>query len=188
MNPSLVALTIVGALCLAFSALVTAVESAHLSRRQQTGEPSEAPGPLLYALAIVDLAADLGAAAVAALALLHVNHDPSPLEWTALVLVVTLVLLIPCEVVPRQLGAVDPQRTLRRWGPWVRPSIAVVRPFAAALARLSEGLQRIVAGSLRAARLTAEDVRSAVTTVDQHLELESEERDMVHSIFTFGRR
>ncbi|MFN2431778.1 MAG: hemolysin family protein [Gemmatimonadota bacterium] len=186
MSP-VVLLALLFALCLLLSMLFTAVESAHLARRSAAGEGEEAPPDLLHALALGDLACDLGAAAAAALGLRFLYAgDPGAGAWTALVLGLTLVLLIPCEMVPRQVAAVDPGRTLRRWGPWLRPWLWITRPFAGALTRLSSGLRRVVAGSLRVVRLTTDDVRSVVETVDQHLELENEERDMVQSIFAFG--
>jgi putative hemolysin len=178
------------ALCLLLSILFTAVESAYdaLATGKGGDEPApEIPEDLLNAFAVGNLLADIGAAASAALGLrLIVGGDPGIVAWAILILTLTLVLLIPCEMVPRSLGALNPTRTIGRWSGWLRPWLWLSRPIATGLTRLGQGIQRTVAGGLRAVRLTPADVRSAVETADAHLALESEERDMVNSIFSFG--
>lgn len=190
MNP-LAGLALLFILCLIVSTLFSAVESAY--RRVKSGavqgsrRPVDVPDDLLHALVLGNLAANFGAAASAALALLLLRQgDPGLGAWILLVLGLTLVLLIPCEMIPVSVGAVDPAATVRRWGKWLRPWLWVSRPAALVLTRLSAGVRKAVSRGLRVARLTPEDMRSVVQRTGEHMALESEERDMVHSIFSFG--
>jgi putative hemolysin len=183
-------LALLFALCLVLSVFFSALHTAY-GLVKRGGAPDAAPAPvpddLLNSLVLGNLAANIGAASSATLALrlLH-GGEPGALAWVVLVLSLTLVLLIPCEMIPQSVGAIDPAATVRRWGGWLRPWLWLARPFAAVLTRLSAVVRGLVSGGLRAARLTPEDVRTAVEGTSEHLELESEERDMVHSIFSFG--
>jgi CBS domain containing-hemolysin-like protein len=148
----------------------------------------EAEDRLQHALGVLNLAVDLGAAASAAFALrLLAGGDPAAGAWTVLVLGVALVLLIPCESLPRALGAAHPRTAERLVRPFVAPWLALARPFTSPLGRLAAAVRRVLAPRAgEPGRLTSEEVRSAVESADEHLDLESQERDMVHSIFTFG--
>ncbi|HEY7529327.1 MAG TPA: hemolysin family protein [Gemmatimonadota bacterium] len=143
---------------------------------------------LQHALGVLNLAVDLGAAASAAFALRRIEGaDPGVAAWAGFVLGVALVLLIPCEALPRALGAAHPRAAERLVRPLVAPWLALARPFTSPLGRLAAAVRRVLTPRAgEPGRLTSEEVRSAVESADEHLELESEERDMVHSIFTFG--
>jgi putative hemolysin len=187
MNP-LAGLALLFTFCLLLSILFTAMGSAYAEVRARAaadGSGREVPDDLFHALALGNLAADLGATAAAALGLRLLHPDqPGPGEWVALGLGLALVLLVPCEVLPRALGAAGAEATVRRWEPLLRPWLRLSRPFAAALTAAAGGVRQLVSGGIRVARLTTEEVRTAVETADD--ELEREERDMVHSIFSFG--
>ena len=153
-----------------------------------SAEDDEEEDRLQHALGVLNLAVDLGAAASAAFALPYLaGVDPGVPAWTALVLGVALVLLIPCEALPRALGAAHPRTAARVVRPLVAPWLALARPLTSPLNRLAASVRRVLAPRAgEPGRLTSEEVRSAVESSDEHLDLESEERDMVHSIFTFA--
>jgi CBS domain containing-hemolysin-like protein len=178
------------ALCLTLSTLFTALESAYRLAKSGLGGQGAPPvvsDDVLHALILGNLAANFGAAASATLALpILTGGPPAPWQWAALVLGLTLVLLIPCEAVPASVGARRPAATIRRWEPWLRPWLRASRPAAALLTRLSSAVRAMVFRAAGGSRMTPEDVRSVVEKTGEHLELEREERDMVHSIFTFG--
>jgi CBS domain containing-hemolysin-like protein len=176
--------------CLALSTLFTALESAYRLAKSGLGGPGAPPAvsdDVLHALVLGNLAANFGAAASATLAVpILAGGAPALWQWAALVLGLTLVLLIPCEAVPASVGARRPAATIRRWEPWLRPWLRLTGPAAAWLTRLSSAVRGVVFQAAGGSRLTPEDVRSVVEKTGEHLELEREERDMVHSIFTFG--
>lgn len=189
MSP-LAGLAIVCGLCLVLSALFTALESAYRTLRDGRAPDSpeaQPPDDLLHALVLGNVAANFGAAASATLGtrLLH-GGDPGPGGWALLALGLTLVLLIPCETIPVSVGAIDPARTIRRWSPWVRPWLWISRPAAKVLTRLSGWVRAGVSRVLGTGRLTADDMRTVVERTGRDLELETDERDMVQSIFSFG--
>ncbi len=178
------------AVCLVLSTFFTALESAYrLARhgRGGPGAPVEVPDDVLHALILGNLAANFGAAASAMLGLRELTGGaPAPWQWALLILGLTLVLLIPCEAIPASVGAQHPAQTIRRWGPWLAPWLRLSRAPAALLTRLSAAVRAAVTRGPHAAQLTTDDVRSVVESTGEHLKLESEERDMVHSIFSFG--
>lgn len=146
------------------------------------------PRRLLIALLTGSTVVSVLAATVAALLTSRIMGDARG-TWLFFVLdvaVVTLVLLIAGEILPKLVAIHDPLRwSLRVSGflsilTWIlTPVIAVLLPFTEAFAR-TLGIEK------RRLWISEDEIKSLVEVGEEHGALETSEREMIHSIFEFG--
>ena len=102
--------------------------------------------------------------------------------------VMTLVMLVFAEVVPKMIVVQDPTRWARRMAPFLNLMARLLRPITWALLGITHWLIRLFGGDPNAPGpyVTEEDIKALVSVGETHGVLEEEEKEMIHSIFEFG--
>jgi putative hemolysin len=100
-------------------------------------------------------------------------------------IVVSVVVLIFCEIAPKTAAVQDPERFARALVNPVYAAAWVLRPIIMVLTFLTTFLIRMLGGQIRRRGpfLTEEELRLMVTVGEQEGVLEEEETEMIHGIF-----
>ncbi|HUP18949.1 MAG TPA: hemolysin family protein [Gemmatimonadota bacterium] len=182
----------------AAAAFFSACEAAFLSLAGPPSEPPETapsgparllarPERLQHALALGHLLAVVWTAALAwEAARAWTGPRPGWAMWAAAVVVAALGLVVAGELVPKALAT-------ERAGPWARRAAPVLRvwlilaaPVTAAAGAVTRAVERSVGPGPAAAPISSEDVRTALAETTARAGLETGEREMITSIFSFG--
>jgi len=102
--------------------------------------------------------------------------------------VMTVVILVFSEIVPKMVVVQDPTLWARRMAPFLEIMARVLRPVTWALVGFTHWLIRLFGGDPNAPGpyVTEEDIRALVNVGESHGALEEEEKEMIHSIFELG--
>src|SRR6266568_1509920 len=102
--------------------------------------------------------------------------------------VISLVVLIFCEITPKTAAVQNPVRWARIFIRPVRGAAWVLTPIVWSLSAITNFLVRIVGGQMkhRGPFVTEEELRLLVTVGEEEGVLEEEETEMIHSIFEFA--
>src|SRR3989440_1391996 len=101
---------------------------------------------------------------------------------------ISLVVLIFCEITPKTAAVQNPLRWARVLGRPVRFFAWLLQPVVSTLGAITNTLVRLVGGQIkyRGPFVTEEELRLLVTVGEEEGVLEEEETEMIHSIFEFA--
>lgn len=143
------------------------------------------PNVFLSTILIVNSVAVIIASSLATVLALRFSASLGALASTVLI---SLVVLIFCEITPKTAAIQNPVRWARALVGPVRLTAWLLRPLVEVLSAITNGLVRLMGG--RTVRhgpfVTEEELRLLVTVGEEEGVLEEEETEMIHSIFEFA--
>jgi CBS domain containing-hemolysin-like protein len=103
-------------------------------------------------------------------------------------LVMTIVLLVVGEIVPKMVVVQDASRWAPRFAAFLQVVYVVLRPVTWTVVGFTSWLIRLFGGDPAKAGpyVTEDDIRTLVNVGEKQGVLEEEEKEMIHSIFEFG--
>jgi magnesium and cobalt exporter, CNNM family len=103
-------------------------------------------------------------------------------------IVISLVVLIFCEITPKTTAVQNPLRWARILVNPVRAAAWLLHPLIVTLSAITNTLIRLIGGQIkhRGPFVTEEELRLLVNVGEEEGVLEEEETDMIHSIFEFA--
>ena len=189
----LVIMLILCALASATETALTSVSRIKLRNLAEEGDQKAAeiqqllanPNVFLSTILIVNSVATIVASSMATVLALRFSAT-----WGELIssLLLSLVVLIFCEITPKTAAVQNPLRFARAMIHLVRGTAWLLRPVVWALSGITRGLVRLMGG--QAVRhgpfVTEEELRLLVTVGEEEGVLEEAETEMIHSIFEFA--
>jgi putative hemolysin len=144
------------------------------------------PNAYLSTILIVNTVAIIVASSSATLLALHLYHEQVA-EWLVS-LVLSLVVLVVCEITPKTLALQRAERVALRLAPLVAGATLVMRPVVYVLTAVTRLILRILGGKaeVRGPFVTEEELKMLVTVGEEEGVIEEEEREMIHGIFEMG--
>jgi len=145
------------------------------------------PNAYLSTILIVNTVAIIVASSSATLLALHLYHERVA-EWLVS-LVLSLVVLVACEITPKTLALQRAERVALRLAPLVAGATLVMRPVVYVLTAVTRLILRILGGGkaqVRGPFVTEEELKLLVTVGEEEGVIEEEEREMIHGIFEMG--
>lgn len=143
------------------------------------------PNVFLSTILVVNSVATIVASSLATLLALRFSQTWGDLVET---LILSLVVLIFCEITPKTAAVQNPLRWARVLVDPVRGAAWLLGPIIWALSRITNSLVHLLGG--QAVRhgpfVTEEELRLLVTVGEEEGVLEEAETDMIHSIFEFA--
>lgn len=143
------------------------------------------PNVFLSTILIVNSVAVIIASSMATVLALRFSETLGELISTVLI---SLVVLIFCEITPKTAAVQNPLRWARVLAGPVQGTAWLLRPIVWVLSTVTNGLVRLLGG--HAVRhgpfVTEEELRLLVTVGEEEGVLEEEETEMIHSIFEFA--
>jgi putative hemolysin len=102
--------------------------------------------------------------------------------------IMTVVVLIFAEIVPKMVVVQNPTLWARRLAPFLNFMSKLLQPVTWTLVGLTHSVIRLFGGDPNAPGpyVTEEDIRALVEVGETHGALEEEEKEMIHSIFELG--
>jgi putative hemolysin len=103
-------------------------------------------------------------------------------------IVMTVVILVFGELIPKMLVVQDAALWARRLAPFLDFIVRLLRPITWAVSGITGGFVRLLGGDPNAPGpyVTEDDIRALVNVGESHGALEEEEKEMIHSIFELG--
>jgi putative hemolysin len=143
------------------------------------------PNTFLSTILIVNSVATIVASSMATVLSLKFSESWGELIST---LLLSLVVLIFCEITPKTAAVQNPLRWARVLVGPVRAAAWLLRPVVWALSAITTALARLLGGRavLHGPFVTEEELRLLVTVGEEEGVLEEEETEMIHSIFEFA--
>jgi putative hemolysin len=144
------------------------------------------PNAYLSTVLIVNTVAIIVASSAATLLALHLYHERVA-EWLVS-LILSLVVLIACEITPKTLALQRAERVALRLAPLVAGATVVMRPVVYVLTAVTRLILRILGAKaeVRGPFVTEEELKMLVTVGEEEGVIEEEEREMIHGIFEMG--
>ena len=144
------------------------------------------PNAYLSTILIVNTVAIIVASSTATLLAIHLYQDRVA-EWLVS-LVVSLVVLVLCEITPKTLAIQRAERVALALARPVAVATYVMRPVVAVLSGLTKLIIRVVGGKaqVRGPFVTEEELKMLVAVGEEEGVIEEEEREMIHGIFEMG--
>ena len=144
------------------------------------------PNAYLSTILIVNTVAIIVASSTATLLALHLYRERVA-EW-AVSLVLSLVVLVACEITPKTLALQRAERVALRMARLVAWATLVLRPVVFVLTAVTRLILRIMGGraQVRGPFVTEEELKMLVSVGEEEGVLEEEEREMIHGIFEMG--
>ncbi len=144
------------------------------------------PNAYLSTILIVNTVAIIVASSAATLLALHLYHERVA-EW-AVTLVLSLVVLVACEITPKTLALQRAEKVALRMARLVAWATVVMRPIVFVLTVITRLILRILGGraQVRGPFVTEEELKMLVSVGEEEGVLEEEEREMIHGIFEMG--
>jgi putative hemolysin len=111
---------------------------------------------------------------------------PQAALWSTVVM--TIVILLCGEIIPKTVAVSDAERWAIRLAPVLRRAAVVLNPLASAALAVTNLVVRMLhlAPASRGPFITEEDIRTLVDVGAEQKVLEEQERDLIHSIIEFG--
>jgi putative hemolysin len=142
------------------------------------------PNTYLSTILIVNSVAVIVASSMATLLSLRFSASFGELISTVLI---SLVVLIFCEITPKTAAVQNPLRWARALVPLVRGTAWLLHPIIVLLSKITNFLVRTMGGQVkRGPFVTEEELRLLVTVGEEEGVLEEDETEMIHSIFEFA--
>ncbi|HCJ36149.1 MAG TPA: hemolysin, partial [Ktedonobacter sp.] len=143
------------------------------------------PNKLLSTILIVNSVAVIVASSMSTVLALRFSATFGELISTILI---SLVVLIFCEITPKTAAVQNPLRWARVFGRSVRATAWLLQPVVLTLGAITNSLVRLMGGQMkyRGPFVTEEELRLLVTVGEEEGVLEEEETEMIHSIFEFA--
>jgi magnesium and cobalt exporter, CNNM family len=144
------------------------------------------PNGYLSTILIVNTVAIIVASSAATLLALHLYRERIA-EWLVS-LVLSLVVLLACEITPKTLALQRAERVALRMAPLVAGATFVMRPIVFVLTSVTRLILRMLGGraQVRGPFVTEEELKMLVSVGEEEGVLEEEEREMIHGIFEMG--
>ncbi len=144
------------------------------------------PNAYLSTILIVNTVAIIVASSTATLLALHLYRQRVA-EW-AVSLVLSLIVLVACEITPKTLALQRAERVALRMARLVAWATLVMRPVVFVLTAVTRLLLRMMGGKaqVRGPFVTEEELKMLVSVGEEEGVLEEEEREMIHGIFEMG--
>jgi CBS domain containing-hemolysin-like protein len=144
------------------------------------------PNAYLSTILIVNTVAIIVASSTATLLALHLYRERVA-EW-AVSLVLSLVVLVACEITPKTLALQRAERVALRMARLVAWATLVLRPVVFVLTAVTRLILRMMGGraQVRGPFVTEEELKMLVSVGEEEGVLEEEEREMIHGIFEMG--
>ena len=144
------------------------------------------PNSYLSTILIVNTVAIIVASSAATLLALHLYHERVA-EWLVS-LVLSLVVLVVCEITPKTLALQRAERVALRMARLVAWATFVMRPVVYVLTAVTRLILRILGGraQVRGPFVTEEELKMLVSVGEEEGVIEEEEREMIHGIFEMG--
>jgi CBS domain containing-hemolysin-like protein len=144
------------------------------------------PNAYLSTILIVNTVAIIVASSAATLLALHLYRQRVA-EWLVS-LVLSLVVLIACEITPKTLALQRAERVALRMARLVAWATWVMRPIVFVLTAITRLILRMLGGraQVRGPFVTEEELKMLVSVGEEEGVLEEEEREMIHGIFEMG--
>ena len=111
---------------------------------------------------------------------------PRWLFYTLDVAVVTLVLLIAGEILPKLIAIHDPLKWSLRFSGLLSVMAWVLTPVIAVLLPFTETVARVLGIEKRKLWISEDEIKTLVEVGEEHGALETSEKELIHSIFEFG--
>lgn len=143
------------------------------------------PNIFLSTILVVNSVAVIVASSLATLLALRYSETYGGLIST---IVISLVVLIFCEITPKTAAVQNPIRWARVLVGPVRGAAWLLRPVIWSLSAVTNTLVRMLGGQMkhRGPFVTEEEIRLMVSVGEEEGVLEEEETEMIHSIFEFA--
>lgn len=143
------------------------------------------PNIFLSTILVVNNVAVIVASSMATVLALSFSQSLGELIAT---IVMSLVVLIFCEITPKTAAVQNPLRVARLMVGLVRRAAWFLRPVVWLLSTITTFLVRLLGGQVvhRGPFVTEEELRLLVTVGEEEGVLEEEETEMIHSIFEFA--
>ena len=143
------------------------------------------PNTFLSTILVVNSVAVIVASSMATVLALRISATFGELISS---IVISLVVLIFCEITPKTAALQNPMRVARAMVKPVRGTAWLLRPVVGALGAITTFLVRLTGGQVkhRGPFVTEEELRLLVTVGEEEGVLEEEETEMIHSIFEFA--
>jgi len=143
------------------------------------------PNTLLSTILVINSVAVIVASSMATVLALRFSASLGELIAT---IVISLVVLIFCEITPKTAAVQNPLRVARMMVGLVRGAAWLLRPIVWLLSTITTSLVRLLGGQVvhRGPFVTEEELRLLVTVGEEEGVLEEEETEMIHSIFEFA--
>jgi putative hemolysin len=110
---------------------------------------------------------------------------PNAAIWSTVVM--TVVLLLFGEILPKTFAVASGERTALRLAPLLAVVTRVVSPLTTAFLWVTDGIVRLFGGTPHAGPyVTEEDIKTLVNVGVEQNVLEEQERELIHSIIEFG--
>jgi CBS domain containing-hemolysin-like protein len=144
------------------------------------------PNAYLSTILIVNTVAIIVASSAATLLALHL-YRARVAEW-AVSVVLSLVVLVACEITPKTLALQRAERVALRMARLVAWATLVMRPIVFVLTAVTRLILRVMGGraQVRGPFVTEEELKMLVSVGEEEGVLEEEEREMIHGIFEMG--
>src|SRR5438876_2409817 len=143
------------------------------------------PNRFLSTILIVNSVAVIVASSMATVLALRFSETLGEVVSTVLI---SLVVLIFCEITPKTAAVQNPLRWARVFVRPVRNAAWLLQPIVWSLGAITNSLVRLMGGQVKHGGpfVTEEELRLLVTVGEEEGVLEEEETEMIHSIFEFA--
>ena len=144
------------------------------------------PNGYLSTILIVNTVAIIVASSAATLLAIRLYHERAA-EWLVS-LVLSLVVLVLCEITPKTLSLQRSEKVALRLAPLVAVATWVMRPIVFVLTGVTRLLLLMLGGrtQVRGPFVTEEELKMLVSVGEEEGVIEEEEREMIHGIFEMG--
>src|SRR5437870_1652990 len=143
------------------------------------------PNAYLSTILITNTVAIIVASSTATLLALHLYQEKLA-EWLVSLLL-SLVVLIFCEIAPKTIALQRAERVALRLARIVTGATFVMRPIVGVLTGITKLLLRLTGGTqVKGPFVTEEELKMLVSVGEEEGVLEEEEREMIHGIFEMG--
>ena len=144
------------------------------------------PNGYLSTILIVNTVAIIVASSAATLLSIRLYHQRAA-EWLVS-LVLSLVVLIACEITPKTLSLQRAEKVALRLARLVAAVTWVMRPIVFVLTGITRLILLIIGGKtqVRGPFVTEEELKMLVSVGEEEGVIEEEEREMIHGIFEMG--
>ena len=113
----------------------------------------------------------------------HINHD---IAIFLDIVVVTLVILITSEIIPKVVAVRNPQTFSKFASLPLQILHYTFFPITIFLTKLSKSVQSLLGLSQDKTRLSEDELKTLVVLGEEEGQLQADEKEMIHSIFEFG--
>jgi CBS domain containing-hemolysin-like protein len=144
------------------------------------------PNSYLSTILIVNTVAIIVASSAATLLALNLYHERVA-DWVVS-LVLSLIVLVACEITPKTLSLQRAERVALRMARLVAAATWVMRPIVFVLTGVTRLLLLMLGGKaqVRGPFVTEEELKMLVSVGEEEGVIEEEEREMIHGIFEMG--